>query len=80
MNTFNTSQPGYTCNEVASMMGVKPSTVRAWISRKEMQAYKSGNRRYISKQQIQNFYVKRRSGEYVDTTYANGPVASYHIT
>jgi excisionase family DNA binding protein len=80
MYTERPTPLGYTCNEVARMMGVKPSTVRAWISRKEMQAYKSDNRRYITKQQIQNFYIQRGSGEYVDTTYANGPVPSYHIT
>ena len=80
MYTDRPSPPGYTSKEVAAMLGVKPSTVRAWLSRKEMQSLKSDNRRYITKQQIQNFYIQRGSGEYVDTTYANGPVRSYHIT
>lgn len=80
MYTDRPAPLGYTSKEVAAMLGVKPSTVRAWLSRKEMQSLKSDNRRYITRQQIQNFFIQRGSSEYVDTTYANGPVCSYHIT
>lgn len=80
MNGKRPAPLGYTSKEVAVMLGVKPSTVRAWISRKEIQSFKSDNRRYITKQHIHNFYQMRGSGENIDTTYANGPVRSYHIT
>ena len=52
------------------MFGVKPSTVYAWLSRKEMQASRVGSRRYVSLQQIRDFYEKRTTGEYIDMTYA----------
>jgi excisionase family DNA binding protein len=68
------NQRTFTVSEVAKMLGVKPSTVRAWISRKELRAYKIGHRRYISQQQIADFYYHRKTGDYVDMTYANGPV------
>lgn len=71
--TFN-SQPSLTPGQVAQMLGVKPSTVRAWISRKELRAYKMGNRRFITRQQIADFYYQRKSQDYVDMTYAKGPV------
>jgi excisionase family DNA binding protein len=64
----------YTPAEVAMMLGVKTSTVHAWLSRKEMRAVKVGHRRFISPQQIKEFYEQRQTGEYVDHTYANGPV------
>lgn len=70
---------GYTSTEVATMLGVKPSTVRSWISRRELKAFKVDNRRYISSQQIQDFYHLRGKGDYVDTTYANGPSQTYRI-
>jgi len=68
------NQKTFTIPEVAKMLGVKQSTVRAWISRKELRAYKVDNRRYITQQQIADFYYQRRTGDYVDMTYANGPV------
>jgi excisionase family DNA binding protein len=64
----------YTPAEVAMMLGVKTSTVHAWLSRKEMRAIKVGHRRFISQQQIKEFYERRQTGEFVDHTYANGPV------
>ena len=73
------SSPGFTCDEVAQMLGVKSSTVRSWISRRELRAFKIDNRRYISREQIQDFYNFRNMGDYVDTTYANGPIRNYHI-
>ena len=66
-------QPSLTPTQVAQMLGVKPSTVRAWISRKELSAYKMGSRRYITRQQIADFYYRRKSADYVDMTYSKGP-------
>lgn len=72
---INPLQPAsYTPNEVAQMLGVKTSTVHAWLSRKEMRAIKVGHRRYITMQNIKEFRERRQTGEYVDYTYANGPV------
>ena len=65
---------GFTINEVAVKCGVKPVTVRAWICRKEMRAMKVGYRRYVTPQQLREFQEFRSSGEYVDMTYAYGPV------
>ncbi len=73
------TQLGYTPREVAAMLGVKQSTVYAWLSRKELIGYKHGQSRYITKRQLQAFQEKRVNGEYIDVTYANGPVRSYQI-
>ena len=73
-NSPRPNQRTFTVPEVAKMLGVKQSTVRAWISRKEMRAYKVDNRRYITQQQIADFYYQRKTGDYVDMTYANGPI------
>ena len=64
----------FTPAQVAQMLGVKTSTVYAWLSRKEMQANKVGHYCYITQQQIKEFYLRRKTGEYVDYTYAYGPV------
>jgi excisionase family DNA binding protein len=61
------------------MLGVKPATVYAWLSRKEMRSNKVGRNRFITPQQIKDFYEQRRTGEYIDMTYAIGPVRSYQI-
>ena len=79
MNTFSPVPGGYSINQVATMLGVKPSTVRAWISRREIRAYKVENRRYITTQQINDFYTSRGKEGYVDMTYANGPVSNYQV-
>jgi len=70
-------QTSYTPVEVARMLGVKPATVYAWLSRKEMRSNKVGRNRFITPQQIKDFYEQRRTGEYIDMTYAYGPVRSY---
>jgi excisionase family DNA binding protein len=64
---------GYTPREVASMLGVKQSTVYAWLSRKELIGHKYGQYRYITQYQLQQFYQKRTTGEYIDQTYLNKP-------
>jgi excisionase family DNA binding protein len=69
----------YTPNEIAQMVGVKPSTVYAWLSRKELRSYKHGRSRYITREHLQEFYQRRSTGEYIDLTYADGPVRSYQI-
>lgn len=74
MTTPKPTVPGFTSIEVATMLGVKPSTVRSWISRRELKAFKVDNRRYISYQQIQEFHMNRGKYDFVDMTYANGPV------
>lgn len=63
-------QNSYTPMEVAELMGVKPSTVYAWLSRKELRGSKVGHRRFITKQQLKEFNEQRRTGEYTDYTYA----------
>ena len=68
------NQSYYTSKQVAAMLGVKPSTVRAWISRREMRAYKVENRRYITTGQINEFYAARGKEGYVDVSYADSPV------
>lgn len=67
-------QVSFTPSEVALKLGVTPSTVYAWISRGEMRANKVGHKRYVTQQQINEFFLRRKTGEYVDYTYANGPV------
>ena len=69
-----TSVSPYTPTQVAKMLGVKTSTVYAWLSRKEMRGSKIGHRRFITDQEIKEFFLHRRTGEYVDYTYARGPV------
>lgn len=56
------------------MFGVKPSTVYAWLSRKELTANKVGHNRYITNHQLKAFNDVRNKTEYIDRTYQNGPV------
>ena len=78
MNYQNISQQiSYTPAQVAKMLGVKTSTVHAWLSRKEMRGSKVGHSRFITPQQINEFLSRRNGGhdnDYIDYTYANGPV------
>jgi len=74
-------QTSYTPAQVAQMLGVKTSTVHAWLSRSEMRGNKVGHHRFITLQQITEFYSRRKgckTGDYVDYTYANGPVRQIH--
>jgi len=74
-------QISYTPAQVAQMLGVKTSTVHAWLSRSEMRGNKVGHHRFITPQQITEFFSRRKSGkteDYVDYTYANGPVRHIH--
>ena len=52
------------------MFGVKPSTVYAWLSRKELEANKLGNNRVISQSQIRQFIESRKRNEWIDRTYS----------
>lgn len=75
-------QVSYTPAQVARMLGVKTSTVHAWLSRKEMRGNKVGHSRFITPQQIRDFHSSRRgnrNGDYIDYTYANGPLTTYQI-
>ena len=74
-------QISYTPAQVAQMLGVKTSTVHAWLSRSEMRGNKVGHHRFITPQQIYEFYSRRKgckTQDYVDYTYANGPVRQIH--
>jgi excisionase family DNA binding protein len=65
------NQPStYTPLEIANMFGVKPSTVYAWLSRKELEANKLGNNRVISQSQIRQFIESRKRNEWIDRTYS----------
>ena len=66
--------PGLTPKQVAKQLGVTESTIYSWISRGYMRANKVSRKRFISQRQIADFYLQRQTGEYVDMTYANGPV------
>ena len=82
MNYQNIPQQiSYPPAQVAQMLGVKTSTVHAWLSRSEMRGNKVGHHRFITPQQITEFYSRRKgdkTGDYVDYTYANGPVGHIH--
>jgi excisionase family DNA binding protein len=67
---------GYSIEQVAQMLGVKSVTVRAWISRGEIQSHKYQGRRYITEAQIKDFRRFRNTGEFINMTYANGPAKS----
>jgi len=71
---FSSQEASFTPEEVGRKLGVKRSTVYAWLSRGEMRANKVGANRYITQNQINEFFSKRATGDYVDMTYANGPV------
>ena len=80
-NPWNDTQASYTPAQVAQMLGVKTSTVHAWLSRSEMRGNKVGHHRFITPQQITEFFSRRkggRTGDYIDYTYANGPVRQFH--
>lgn len=64
------AQTSYTPTELALVLGVKPSTIYAWLSRGELRGNKVGARRFITQQQVKEFYEYRRTGEYTDYTYA----------
>jgi excisionase family DNA binding protein len=64
----------YSPTEVGMMLGVKTSTVYAWISRRELRALKVGHSRLISLQHIKEFIEFRRTREFIDYTYTNGPI------
>lgn len=72
MSFYSPIPGGYPIKQVALMLGVTPSTIRSWISRKEIQAYKVNNRRYITPQQIADFFSRRKKEGYVDMTYSRG--------
>jgi excisionase family DNA binding protein len=59
--------------EVSTLLGVKTATVYAWISRKEIRSVKIDGRRFVPMLGIHEMFARRRTGEYVDQTYANGP-------
>jgi len=71
MNPFNAKpENSYTPMQVAELLGVKTSTVYAWLSRKELMGNKIGHKRFITQQQLNSFYEKRSTGVIIDYTYA----------
>ena len=78
MNIFQSNgyapTPGMTPKEVAKQLGVTESTIYSWISRGYLRANKVGRNRFISQRQVSDFFLQRNTGEYIDMTYANGPV------
>ena len=60
-----------TPTQVATMCNVKPGTVYAWISRKELQAHRVGRTREISKEQLAEFLSRRRFDVVIDMTRPN---------
>jgi excisionase family DNA binding protein len=63
----------FTPKEVSIMFGVKPATVYAWMSRRELKANKVGRNRAISQRQLKEFHEQRNNREFIDKTYQNGP-------
>ena len=59
-------QISYTPAQVAQMLGVKTSTVHAWLSRSEMRGNKVGHHRLITPQPITEFYSGRKGGKGFD--------------
>ena len=51
----------YQCEEVASIYGVKPTTVCQWIRNKELSALKIGKRYYIRPEDLEEFEKKREA-------------------
>jgi excisionase family DNA binding protein len=58
----------FTPSEVANALGVKVSTVYAWISRKELLANRRGRNREISDIQLASFLTTRRFNVVIDLT------------
>ena len=74
-------QISYTPVQVAQMLGIKTSIVHAWLSRSGMRGNKVGHHRFITPQQLTEFFSCRKGSkalDYVDYTYANGPVRRIH--
>jgi excisionase family DNA binding protein len=59
----------FTSSEVAKMLRVKPATVYAWISRRELKANKVGRNQAMSPKQLKDFHELRNNGDYMDHTY-----------
>lgn len=64
------NQISFTPKEVSVMFGVKPATVYAWMSRKELKANKVGKNRAISQRQLKEFHEQREKGDFIDRSYA----------
>jgi excisionase family DNA binding protein len=69
MQQFNfLPENSYTPVQVAELLGVKPATVYAWLSRKELMGNKVGHKRYITEKQLKRFYEQRMSNVIIDYT------------
>ena len=69
MQPFNfLPENSYTPVQVAELLGVKPATVYAWLSRKELMGNKVGHKRYITEQQLKRFYEQSMNNVIIDYT------------
>jgi putative molybdopterin biosynthesis protein len=50
----------FTVKEIADDLGVKEDTVRDWVRRRELAAYRVGRELRIKKEDYENFLAKRR--------------------
>ena len=50
----------YTVKEIAEDLGVKEDTVRDWVRRRELAAYRVGRELRIKKEDYEKFLAKRR--------------------
>jgi excisionase family DNA binding protein len=63
--------PGYlTVEQVAERLGVKPPTVRAWISKGELEAGRAGHRLVVTHQALANFVTAAGHRRATHTTLA----------
>jgi excisionase family DNA binding protein len=63
----------YTPSEVAELLGLKPGTIYADLSRGRLRAYHYQRRRLITQDQLEDYKKVRQSTVVVDMTYACGP-------
>jgi len=70
---YRPARKTYTPTEVAHILGLKPATIYAELSRGQLRAYHLGRRRLITEEQLQAYKSKRQAVILVDMTYACGP-------
>ena len=70
---FQNKPKTYTPSEVAELLGLKPGTIYADLSRGRLQAYHHQRRRFITEDQLAAYKSRRQTVVLVDMTYACGP-------
>lgn len=51
----------YTPNQIASMLGLKVSTIYALISQGKLKTNKTGSRRFVTRNQLDAYLINRRT-------------------